>query len=411
MAREPFSLWSWVLPPKGLWSLKVQDGSPIKNGISGRALVLRGNAGFSNLHNWTGISQLRVSAPGRDDFTVGHLSWIVRDKHPVRGFEMPVTLNRDDPSDLRIEWDSAPTMEERIAKRDPAIFDPEGTWRRVAPMLEMQEGSGREAIEAARDRAAQLLPASSVILEDLQDAATRGDPSHYAVTPFDQGKISDWPPAPDQVPKGRLAGTALVVSVSSDPFPFQDGDHFNPQGDHFTHFASRGGSISCSKYEYLGWLLLCVVPPSGARYGLYFRTHIHSRRIGAVLPVTIDAKNPSDIEIIWDALPSLGDLAVDKIEKASEKMSARVTEALALQQSSVAAAMADVQDPVMKAQVQKMWSQFGVQAPEGGQSATPPPAPTRDVASELARLQKLRDGGILNEDEYAEQRSKFLDSI
>jgi hypothetical protein len=391
-----------------MYSLKVQDGSPIENGISGTALVLRGDAGFSNLHNWTGSSQLRVRVPGRDEFNVAHNSWIPREKHPVPGFELPVTVNRDDPTDLRIEWDQAPTMEERIARRDPAILDPEGTWARIAPMVSVHAGPDPEQIAAAQGMAAPFLPASSVLLQDLRDAAERQDPTHLDPSPWDGAQIPDWPPAPDQLPKGRLVGTALAVSISADPFGYMFGDNFRPP---WTHFASRGGSVSASKYEYLGWLLLCVVPPNGVRYGLYLRTHIHSRRVGPMLPVTLNPQDPSDIEILWDNCPNLSDLAVEKFGQATEKVQARVADALTLQQNSVTSAINDVQDPVLKAQVEQMWSKLGVDTSAGTPAAPAPPAASPDVAGDLERLQKLRDSGILTEDEFTAQRAKILNSI
>ncbi|HEY1990123.1 MAG TPA: SHOCT domain-containing protein, partial [Acidimicrobiales bacterium] len=70
-----------------------------------------------------------------------------------------------------------------------------------------------------------------------------------------------------------------------------------------------------------------------------------------------------------------------------------------------------VQDPVLKAQVEQMWSKLGVDTSAGTPAAPAPPAASPDVAGDLERLQKLRDSGILTEDEFTAQRAKILNSI
>jgi hypothetical protein len=60
--------------------------------------------------------------------------------------------------------------------------------------------------------------------------------------------------------------------------------------------------------------------------GPYLRTEIHSRRIGPVLPITIEANDPDRIDIDWAAAPNLSDAAAVGMDEAVEKMQARVAE-------------------------------------------------------------------------------------
>jgi hypothetical protein len=393
----------------------VEDGRPIADGVSGTALVVDGNPGFSNLANWTGGYRLQVRVPGRDPYKISHSGWIIREKHPVLGFELPVTVSEADPSVLRVEWDQAPTMDERIAARDPAIVDPEATWRRVAPMQFIPAGASKDQIAHVRGMVAAYLPADSVVLEDMDAAAMRGDPSRYEVTPWQKAPQPAWPPAAGTVAADRVPAIALTVSISADPYPYMRGDDsFFPPG---SHFSSRGGSVQCSKYEYLGWLLLCVIPPSGARYGVYLRTKIRSRHVGFVLPITVGRDNPNDVEVEWDAAPNLVDVVVDRIDSAVERMQATVSDMSTLQQSSVSAAIANVQDPAIQAQVAQMWTRLGVDTSVLPPPGAPPPftpapaAPPQDLAASLARLLNLRDTGVLTETEYQTERSKLLNNI
>ncbi|MDT4919108.1 MAG: hypothetical protein QOI15_10 [Pseudonocardiales bacterium] len=392
----------------------VQDGPPIADGVSGTALVVDGNPGFSNLASWTGGYRLQVRVPGRDPYKISHSGWIPREKHPVPGFELPVTASKADPSVLRVEWDRAPTMDERIAGRDPAIVDPETTWRRVAPLRFIPAGATKDQIAQVRDMVAAYLPADSVVLEDIDAAAMRGDASTYDVTPWQKAQQPVWPPAAGTVDAERVPAIALTVSISADPYPYMRGDTFFPPG---SHFSSHGGSVQCSKYEYLGWLLLCVIPPSGARYGVYLRTQIRSRHVGLVLPVTVGRDNPHDVEVEWDAAPNIVDATVDRIDSAIGRMQATVTDMTTLQQSSVTAALANVQDPAIRAQVTQMWSRLGVDTSVLPPPDAPPPfapapaAPPQDLAASLVRLVSLRDTGVLTESEYQTERSKILNSI
>ncbi|MDT4917528.1 MAG: hypothetical protein QOH89_2228, partial [Pseudonocardiales bacterium] len=108
---------------------------------------------------------------------------------------------------------------------------------------------------------------------------------------------------------------------------------------------------------------------------------------------------------------------VDRIDSAIGRMQATVTDMTTLQQSSVTAALANVQDPAIRAQVTEMWRRLGVDTSVLPSPDAPPPfapapaAPPQDLAASLARLVSLRDTGVLTESEYQTERSKILNSI
>jgi hypothetical protein len=60
--------------------------------------------------------------------------------------------------------------------------------------------------------------------------------------------------------------------------------------------------------EFLGWLLLCVIPPEGDRYAVHLRTMIRRDRLAPVLPVALRRSRPTEIEIAWDDAPVVREL-------------------------------------------------------------------------------------------------------
>jgi hypothetical protein len=115
------------------------------------------------------------------------------------------------------------------------------------------------------------------------------------------GLVAGWP-STNELRAGRRPGTALVVAHSGDPEGlFFDGNFLPP---HRVTYSS-GGNVATFPYKFPGWLLLCVIPPYGERYGLWIQTTIMREHLAPVLPVAIDASNPADIEILWDSAPEV----------------------------------------------------------------------------------------------------------
>jgi hypothetical protein len=93
-----------------------------------------------------------------------------------------------------------------------------------------------------------------------------------------------------------------VVAHSGDPEGlFFSGNFVAP---HRTTYSS-GGKVESLPHKFPGWLLLCVTPQGGERYGLQLETMVMRDRFAPVLPVAIDPNNPDDIEIFWDSAPEV----------------------------------------------------------------------------------------------------------
>jgi hypothetical protein len=296
--------------------------------VAGDALVLRGDSGYSALSWWTSSVWLRVSAPGAPPAYVVHRDRFHRDKAPVRGFSLAVDVDPGDPQGLRIRWDEAPTIAQRIADRDPAILDPEGTWRRVA--------------EARGD---ETEPSSGI---------SRAPAS---VAPWSDGVIDGWPPS-EPLDGGRVAATALVVARSEDPGrPGGTNDYQLPCGPY-------GGLVSDDLHSYVGWLLLCVITPSGSRYGVHLRTSLRRGHLGPVLPVAIRPDAPDDVEIPWRYAPDRTREFAEQLRARAATVPGTADRIIAANSEAAEQAMAQIDDPAARAATEAMLRKFGMTSGE-----------------------------------------------
>ncbi|MGA8337791.1 MAG: SHOCT domain-containing protein [Solirubrobacteraceae bacterium] len=354
-------------------------------GVSGEALVLTSDAGFSALNWWTPTASLHVTVPGRKAFYAESRCRVHRDKGLIAGVVLPVTVSSDDPPRVAVRWDEVPTIQQRIANRDPAILDPEGTWRTLA---------------AARAASVSVSPprlASGVAVEP----------------PWRSGRIEGWPSV-ERLADGRRPGIALVVSRSGDPGGYRSGDDW-----HLPH-QPYGGTIYDGIHDYLGWLLLCVVPESGSRYGVHIRLRLRRGHLGPVLPVAVHPEKPHDVEIPWRYAPDMVRAAVGRLRAANSSAVETLNSWSADRGAAAGAALAGIADPVEHANTEEMLRRLGM-APDGavapGRMAGSAPTPTNAAsgaspsqsgdASLLARLQRLHAAGILTDDEYRAECEKL----
>jgi hypothetical protein len=180
-------------------------------------------------------------------------------------------VERDDPTQVRIRWDDVPTLEQRIADRYPSILAPRSAWR------------------------------------DVIDA----DPSQADQKPdWGDGQVEGWPFGAT-LRRGRRAGTAIVIGHSWDPAPHRSGNKFLPPHPSPYRY---GGKILMNDIEFLGWMLLCVIPPEGDRYAVHLRTMIRRDRLAPVLPVAVRRSKPMDVEIAWEDAPVVRALDVEEPE-------------------------------------------------------------------------------------------------
>jgi hypothetical protein len=317
------------MAPFGIGRAKRDRGSGGR--VAGEALVLRGDAGYSALSWWTSGFWARVTVPGSEPAYVVHRCRIHRHKIPVAGFVLPVDVDPLDPDSLDVRWDEVPTIEERVASRDPAIVDPEGTWRMVA--------------EA---RAGRVEPVAGI----------SGAPPERP--PWGDGRIDGWPPA-EPLPGGRLPGTALVVERSLDPGGNRSGD------DYQLPVSPYGGVVADGIHDYLGWLLLCVVPASGSRYGVHVRKSLRRGHLGPVLPVAIHPEKPEDIDIPWRYSPDMTRALAEHLRAEAQAAAGTAERTIAQSTAASERALGQITDPAVRASTEEMMRKFGM-LPGSGQA-------------------------------------------
>jgi hypothetical protein len=280
----------------------LRKSGRLKDPIAATALVVRGDPGYSATTWWTAALRLRIAAPGHSPVVVEHETRAVREKTPFTGLTLPVFVERDDPAQVQIPWDDVPTLERRIAERYPSILAPRSAWR------------------------------------DVIDA----DPSQADQKPdWGDGQVADWPFGA-ALRRGRRAGTAIVIGHSWDPQPHRSGNDFRPPRPSPYRY---GGKIRMNNQEYLGWLLLCVIPPEGDRYAVHLRTMIKRDRLAPVLPVAIRKSKPMEVEIAWEDAPEVGAGVVEELPEVEEaavvKEAPEVEEAPEVKEAEVKEAIQD----------------------------------------------------------------------
>jgi hypothetical protein len=324
----------------------------LNNPVSAQALVVRGDPGYSAMSWWSASIRLQVAVPGLAPTIVEHDCNVVRDKTPLTGSVLPVDVERDDPTQVRIRWEEVPTTEQRITDRDPLIFDPESAWRFVL---------------------------------DADPRQSDAKPS------WGNGALPGWPSG-DALRQGRKAGTALVIAHSWDPGGNVAGGFAPPNAGRY----SFGGTIETGLHTYLGWLLLCVNPYDGDRYGLALEAKIRRDHFGAVLPVGIHPDRPGDIEIEWDSAT---------LAPPPPTASAQVADSIVHGGHVIAPGSAEAADVFSKSgnpevgalgnRLLRRMSAKGAMIVVSNQTDAP-----TDRSAALGQLEQLRDRGVLSPNEY-----------
>jgi hypothetical protein len=142
----------------------------IEDGVTGEALVLQSIASLTpSLMNmdqrivggwnaWACAIPLLVTLPGREPYGVCPIRWMWRSKYPIGGTTLPVTVDRGEPSVIRIEWDEVPEIDEWIAAGQEVFTDPESAqarydegWKvyRAASLDQANRGVAEQVAKAA----------------------------------------------------------------------------------------------------------------------------------------------------------------------------------------------------------------------------------------------------------------------
>jgi hypothetical protein len=98
-------------------------GQPkIKDGISAQAVVMSVPAPTEPARSYHLKLTLSVRVPGREPYLLKHSCWVHETKYPSPGTVLPLTVDRNDPNRLRIEWDQVLTSEEKVRQQHEAML-------------------------------------------------------------------------------------------------------------------------------------------------------------------------------------------------------------------------------------------------------------------------------------------------
>jgi hypothetical protein len=355
----------------------------IADGIRGEALVLRSIAGLTptmmNMDNrivggwksWACSIPLLVSLSGQEPYSVSPVRWMSRSKYPIGGAALPVTVDRGDPSVIRIEWDEVPEIDEWIAAGHPVFTDPESVQRR----FDHAWAEHREAIveSATSDVATQVSRAAPTagadpdalqrLMADLQAEQAERAPKPTLKRPQIEG------------PSGRI----LAVGV-------QDGNARESHGE----------------------VLLSVSVPGSPRYGARCSTSVPAAKMKLEwwdVPVDVSPKDPAKVKIRWDEVAGIEAIAPLIRERSSqlEEMIAAPTMTTTSSQA-FEGLLGMIPDPARRAEAEKQLAE-GLQRAAG---ETPAPV---DPIEALTRLGERRAAGELSEEEFAAEKARLLDQI
>jgi hypothetical protein len=148
------------------------------------------------------------------------------------------------------------------------------------------------------------------------------------------------------------------------------------------------------------------IPPTAVEHAGIARTKKWPHG-GQTLPVTVDRADPSRLQIEWDEVPDSWDTARQSAQAMAEAMrggaqaGGDATSAIPPQALAVLKQMGI--DP----------SGANVQVVSGGESLTfgMPQGEEEDPAERLRKLQELKAGGLITDEEYEAQRARVLGDI
>jgi hypothetical protein len=287
-----------------------------------------------------GLGSVRILVDAKPDpIYVSRDFKLDRDHWPVCGMYLPVTIDQACPERFEIRWDEVPSISERAAANDPTLADPAGTRKKTLQALIASGATGpagphRPAVEL-RD----------VVVKAQADAATRDDDR------LDHWEESLQRAADAPAPVGK---TRAVVLVAASEATLRTEDS-NADGSGGVLVKERHG-----KHD----VVLSVTVPGGKPYAVYVTKFDHKGgkglAPGAGLPALVSSSDPSDIEILWDELPSLRD-----------QLRETVAEAKQLAQSKSAAAAGQMEEAIRQMSAPAADTSSRPQAYDGAPGITP----------------------------------------
>jgi hypothetical protein len=277
----------------------------IDDGIRGDALVLQSVAGVNwnsaervqagSFGRWMEHVPLLVRVEGHEPYEASPKLWMTRAKYPIAGTTLPVTIDRDAPTTLKIEWDEVPEIDAWIAAGHAVFTDPDAVQHELAEALTAHRKRTRQRAthDAAWRGAVAMGPNAGI------DGAALGEMLVRLQGPVEERASHARrreQPAPGAGPTARI----LAATPTGDSF---DGDTF--------------------KHE----LLLSVLAADGRRYGARWRGRI--RRANVVtewsdIAVEVHPRKPEHVTIVWDAVPDGLAVAAQRLHAVGDELETRL---------------------------------------------------------------------------------------
>jgi hypothetical protein len=202
----------------------------------------------------------------------------------VPGMDVEVSFDPNHPDRFEIDWESVPSMESRAAANDAALAEPVAAQRKVAHALGLTQADTGTARTERFDRA-------------LQQAGAR--------TP----------------PPGRLRAVVLIATIRGRRRIVGDPEN-----------AATHDQVT---YRRASAAVLAVNLPGRAPYAVYvarFKCEVDLLEpLWMPLPALVSAVDPTDVEILWDEVPSHDAQLADRIagsRVAQQARAAQVAQAL-----------------------------------------------------------------------------------
>jgi hypothetical protein len=227
-----------------------------------------------------------------------------RDHWPVRGMELPVTIDPAKPDQFEIDWDAVPSIEERAADNDLTLADPAGTRKRTMEAL-LASGAAGPGADTAPEGVREVVVAAQAAEAKLDKGS--GLPEHLKES---MDKAAQTP-----APAGKTRAVVLIAASEAT---------LRTVGADSDGFGGHPERQRTGKHD----AVLAVNVPGNAPYAVFKKKLKHPRGKGsppgAGLPALVSSSDPTDVEVLWDELLSIKDqsrqTAADAIQNAQDRM-------------------------------------------------------------------------------------------
>ncbi|PZS14589.1 MAG: hypothetical protein DLM57_14260 [Pseudonocardiales bacterium] len=319
---------------------------------------------------WRGAVSLQVQVPGRAPSYPTSMRWLSRAKYPIVGTTLPLTVDRNDQSIFRIEWDEVPEIDDMIRSGHRVFTDPDAVEANLRVALAARAASATDtANRTAVDQAAAAMgPGVSIDRDALYQSIAREQSAQRQPSPVLQRQHIEGP-------------SARILAVG-----YEGGE-----GARQVH----------------GEMLLSVAIPGYARFGVRWRGWIPETKVKAEwwdVPVAVEMGKPPKVTILWDQVPGI-EIVTPRLREMNQQMGGLLAGGPAPGVEAYRGLLAGIADPSQRALVEQQLAQ-GLANGSGGAA----PAAI-DPLEQLKRLGELRASGSVTETQFAAEKARLLASM